>query len=468
MPRWACAMVVTAALAVDVSAADRLEVTVTDAGLGHLAWAGADLLKDGRPQVKRVVLEHETLDGNQQKTYAFDKLNVACIGVGGQGSVNVKAVSEENIVAVCDVDEKRAGKNFTQFPRAKQYHDFRKMLDEMDKQIDAVVVSTPDHTHFHPARQAMLMGKHCYCEKPLAHSVWEIRELTNIAKKVKVATQLGNQRHANLGMRRTVEAVRGGVVGEIREVYCFLWGSRGMPAVPTEFPPVPPHLDWDLWLGPAKSHPYSPAYCPYNWRFWWDFGTGETGNWGCHILDIPYWALGLKYPRRADLDEVPAAADIDPQRTPKTMQTRLEFPAEPGHGKLSLHWWHGCPSKRIFEKHKAKNGTVLFVGDKGTISAGFDGYTATIFDGSAPKTPEATIPPSPGFHLEWINACKGGPAATCDFVAYGGPLAEGVLLANAAFRAGGGFEWDAEKLKASGKPKADAYLFPDFREGWKV
>jgi len=280
---------------------------------------------------------------------------------------------------------------------------------------------------------------------------------------------LGNQRHAHDGMRRTVEAVRAGVIGQVKEAYCFIGGSRGMPSVPTEFPPVPSHLDWDLWLGPAKDRPYSPEYCPYKWRFWWDFGTAETGNWGCHILDIPFWALKLKYPKRVDLDVVPAAADIDPQRTPKSMKTRLEFPAEEGHGELALHWWHTSSTKEVFEKYKADGGgNTLFIGEKGTITAGFNGYKAKMFDGSTPEKPEETIPKSPGFHREWINACKGGPRSTCDFVDYSGPLAESVLLANAAFRAGGGFDWNAKEFKSSGNSKADEYIFPDFREGWKV
>ena len=397
-----------------------------------------------------------------------EKLNIACIGVGGQGGFSVNGVSGENVVAVCDVDEVKAGKNLTRFKGAKVYKDFRKMLDEMDKSIDAVTVATPDHTHFHPSRQAMLMGKHCYCEKPLAHSAWEVRELTNIARKMDVATQLGNQRHAFGGMRRIIEAVQAGVIGDIKEVYCFIGGSRGMPAMPTKFPPVPATLDWDLWLGPAKERPYSPDYCPYKWRFWWDFGTGETGNWGCHILDIPFWALNLKYPTRVDLDEVPGPGGIDPERTPKSMKTRLDFPAEPGHNALSLHWWHGS-SKEIFQKHGAKGGgNTLFIGTKGVIAADFNRHTTTMFDGSTPNKPAETIPASPGFHKEWINACKGGPRSTCDFVDYTGPLAESVILANTAFRAGGGFDWDAKAFKATGNPKADQYIFSDFRKGWKV
>ena len=397
-----------------------------------------------------------------------DKLNVACIGVGGRGSANVGGVSGENIVAMCDVDENKAGSRFQQFDKARKFQDYRVMLDKLGKEIDAVVISTPDHTHFHPARQAMLMGKHVYCEKPLAHTAWECRQLTLIAEKMGVATQLGNQRHANAGMARAVEAVQSGMVGKITEVYTAVGGSRGMPAVPKTFPAVPSHLNWELWQGPVALRKYSPEYCPYKWRFWWDYGTGETGNWGCHILDIPYWALGLKYPRRVDLAVVPKPEEIDPQRTPKSMKPRMEFAAENGHDAVTLHWWHGSLDA-VFAKHKAqKYGNTLFVGEKGTISAGFNGYKAVLNDGSTPEAPKASIPKSPGFYKEWINACKGGPKSTCDFVDYTGPLAESVLLANAAFRAGGGFDWDAEAFKASGNDKIEQYLSPSFRKGWQV
>ncbi len=397
-----------------------------------------------------------------------EKLNVACIGVGGRGSANVGGVSGENIVAMCDVDEKKAGGRFQQFDKAKKFQDFRVMLDKIGKEIDAVVISTPDHTHFHPAHMAMTMGKHVYCEKPLAHSAWEIRELTKLAKKMDVATQLGNQRHANSGMARTVEAVRSGMIGEIKEVYCAVGGSRGMPSMPKEFPAVPANLNWDLWQGPVKERPYAPDYCPYKWRFWWDYGTGETGNWGCHILDIPFWALQLKYPNRVDLDVVPAAKDIDPLRTPKSMKTRLEFPAEEGHSALTLHWWHGSLGE-AFKKHNAlSGGNTLFVGDKGTITADFGGFKVKMNDDSKPAAPEQTIAKSPGFHREWINACKGGPRSSCDFVDYTGPLAESVILANSAFRSGGGFDWDGPGFKASGNDNVQQYIVPEFRKGWKV
>ncbi len=399
---------------------------------------------------------------------ANEKLNIACIGVGGQGGSNVGRVSGENIIAMCDVDEVKAGKRFQEFNKAGKFKDYRVMFDNLGKQIDAVVISTPDHMHFHPARQAMLEGKHVYCEKPLAHSAWEIRQLTRIAKKMDVATQLGNQRHANEGMARAVEAVQSGMIGEIKDVFCVIGGSRGMPEMPKAFPAVPSHLDWELWQGPVPHRKYAPDYVPYKWRFWWDYGTGETGNWGCHILDIPYWALGLKYPTRVDLDVVPTADQIDALRTPKTMKTRLEYKAENGHDAVSLHWWHGSLDE-IFAKYKAeKYGNTLFVGEYGTISAGFSGYKAKLNDGSIPQPPKPFIAKSPGFHQEWINACKGGPRSTCDFVNYSGALSEAVLLANAAYRAGGGFDWNAELLKASGNSRAEQYITSQFTRAWEV
>ena len=399
---------------------------------------------------------------------ANEKLNIACIGVGGRGSANVGGVSGENIVAMCDVDESKAGKRFQEFNRAGKFKDYRVMFDKVGQQLDAVVISTPDHTHFHPARQAMLEGKHVYCEKPLAHSAWEIRQLTRIAAQANVATQLGNQRHANAGMARAVEAVQSGMVGKIKEVYCAIGGSRGMPPMPKDSPPIPNHLDWKLWQGPVAQREYAPDYVPYKWRFWWDYGTGETGNWGCHILDIPYWALGLKYPTRVDLDVVPTADQIDAQRTPKSMKTRMEYKAENGHDAVILHWWHG-DIKEVFVKHNAHAyGNTLFIGEKGTISAGFSGYKAKLNDGDEPKVPSPSIPKSPGFYKEWINACKGGQRSTCDFVNYSGALSETVLLANAAYRSGGGFDWDATAFKSSGNAKVAQYINAEFAKGWEV
>ena len=395
-----------------------------------------------------------------------EKLNVAVIGVGGRGSANLSGVSKENVVALCDVDDNRAGKAYDKFPKAKKYYDFRRMLEEMEREIDAVVISTPDHTHFHPAMMAMRMGKHCYCEKPMAHSVWEVREMTKLAAEKKLATQLGAQRHALENMHRVVELVQAGAIGDVGEVHSWIGGSRGMPKVPTDFPTVPSHLKWDLWLGPASNRKYSPAYCPYNWRFWWDFGTGETGNWGCHILDIPFWALGLTYPTRVDA----SGPTIHEQTTPKAMTTRFDFPAVGKRPAVVLHWYHAKDGPPILKEKgvSGKGANTLFIGSEGMLICGFGSRKLLPEDKfSDYQPPDPTIPKSPGFHREWINACKGSPPATCHFD-YTGPLTETVLLGNAAYRAGGGFTWNAADLTAEGNENAAQFIRPPFREGWEV
>ncbi|RMG38866.1 MAG: gfo/Idh/MocA family oxidoreductase [Planctomycetota bacterium] len=394
-----------------------------------------------------------------------ERLNIACIGVGGRGAANVSAVSRHNLVAFCDVDQKRAAKTYQKFPGVPRFVDFRQMLQKLENRIDAVVISTPDHTHFHPALMAIRMGKHVYLEKPMAHSVWEVRRLTEEALRAKVATQLGVQRHTLDNVHRVVEIVQSGVLGTIREVHCWIGGSRGMPPKPTEFPAVPEHLDWDLWIGPARYRRYSPAYAPYNWRFWWDFGTGETGNWGCHILDIPFWALGLKYPTRVDASGPP----VDPDRSPKSMSARFAFPAGKDRPPVTLHWYHAAKGPEILRRLNlpASGNNTLFIGSEGMLLCGFSKRALYPKDKFAAVKIDRTIPDSPGFHQEWLDACRGGPRPSCHFD-YSGPLTETVLLGNAAYRARGGFDWDAAALKASGNDRAAQYLTSHFREGWEV
>jgi predicted dehydrogenase len=400
-----------------------------------------------------------------------DKLNIALIGVGGQGGANLRGVRSQNIVALCDVDTQRGGKAFQQYPKTKKFSDFRKMFDAMEKQIDAVVVSTPDHSHFPAAMAALQRGKHLYCEKPMAHSVWETRQMTKFAAEKKVATQLGVQRHTIPNMHRIFELVQQGAIGDVAEVHSWIGGSRGMPKPPAKFPEVPAHLKWDLWLGPAKSRPYSPEYCPYKWRFWWDFGTGETGNWGCHILDIPFTALGLKYPTRVDASGPP----VDGRTTPKSMSTSFLFEATGTRPAVKLHWYHTSkPPKAVLDRirplkgYKPRGINTMFVGSKGVLLCGFS-KRELLVDGRIVKPPatKKTVPDSPGFHKEWFIACKGGGKATCHFD-YSGPLTETVLLGNLAYRAGGGFDWDAATLKPAGNSKAGQYLKSYFRKGWEV
>lgn len=394
-----------------------------------------------------------------------DKVNVACIGIGAQGRSNVNGVANQNIVALCDVDDVRAGDAYQKFPKAKKYYDFRQMLDELDNQIDAVTVSTPDHTHAHIAVRAMRMGKHCYCEKPMAHSVSEVRLMTEIAREKKLATQLGMQRHVKDNMHRVFEIVQSGVIGEVREVFCRMGGDRGMPDMPTQFPPVPEHLKWDLWLGPAMDRPYSPDYCPYNWRFWWDFGTGETGNWACHILDIPYTALKLGHPIQVTASGPP----VDAQRTPKSLFSKIEFPDRGNLPPVTLHW---CHTKEAIPEVKERNlpdfGNTLFIGSKGMLACDFDERKLYPEDQFADfKGLEKFYPDSPGFHREWINAIRGGEPATCNFD-FSGPMTEAALLANTSYRAGQGFDWDAKTMTAKGCPQADKYIRPEYREGWPL
>ena len=396
-----------------------------------------------------------------------EKLNVACIGIGGRGGANVGGVRGENIVAMCDVDDKRAGKAYSSNAKAKKFYDYRKMFDTMANEIDAVVISTPDHTHFHPAMLAMDLGKHVYCEKPMAHNVWQVRQMTEKAREKNLATQLGNQRHAMDNMRRVVELVRAGAIGDVTEVHSWIGGSRGMPKIPTDTPPVPDGLKWDLWLGQAPERPYHSSICPYGWRFWWDYGTGETGNWGCHILDIPFWALELDYPTSVEA----SGPEIHALTTPKSMATKFAFPAKGKRGPITLHWYHGSGANEALKKYdlSTRGGNTVFIGTEGQLVAGFSSHKLFPEKKFADyKRPEASIPKSPGFHREWIQACKGGEPATCNFD-YTGPMAETVLLGNVAYRAGGeAFQWDAKTLTASGNSKVAQYIKEPVRKGWEV
>lgn len=395
---------------------------------------------------------------------ANEKLNLAVVGVGGRGAQNLPAIDGQNIVALCDVDDQRAGKAYEKYPQARKFYDFRRMFDAMESQIDAVVISTPDHTHFHPTWWAMQRGKHVYLEKPLAHSVWEVRALTRLAAEKRLATQLGVQRHVLPGLRSAVEIVQAGTIGTVRECHAWIASSRGMPDSPAQPEKVPPHLKWDLWLGPAAERPYSAAFAPYNWRFWWDFGTGETGNWGCHILDIPFWALGLGHPLRVS----GTGPSPDAAKTPTAMATQIEFAATAQRPAVTLHWYQGTPPKLAELGLSARGMNNLFIGSEGMLLCGFDKYQLLPADKYGDyRGPEPRLPKSPGFYEEWFRACKGGQPASCNFD-YSGPMTETVLLANIAYRVQGGFDWDHASLRPVGNTAAENYVRTHFRKGWEV
>ena len=405
-----------------------------------------------------------------------EKLNIAGIGVGGQGGGDIDGVSSQSIVALCDVDERRAADTFKRFPEARQYRDFRVMLDR-EKGIDAVTVSTPDHVHAAAASAAIARGKHVFVQKPLTHSIYEARRLTEMAREQKVATHMGIQGHAGDGMRRLAEWIGAGVVGPVREVH--IWTNRpiwpqGIDR-PKESPEVPPELDWDLWLGPAPARPYHPCYLPFNWRGWWDFGTGALGDIGCHAMDASFWILDLG---AADTVEVEAeTAPVNDETAPEWSQITFHFPARGEKPPLRLFWYDGGKTPPVPDELKEEgrglpgdNG-VLFVGDKGKI------ISPELYGGGPRLIPEArmkefdrppeTLASSIGHYLEWIQACKGGAPAGANFD-YAGPLTETALLGNLAVRAGEKIRWSAKKMEVTNCPKANRYVRDAYRRGWRL
>jgi predicted dehydrogenase len=403
-----------------------------------------------------------------------EKLDVAVVGVAGRGAANLGGVAGENIVALCDVDSDKLGEAGKRFPGAKTYADFRKMLDEVGKQIDAVVVSTPDHTHAAPAVAAMKAKKHCYCEKPLAHNVLEARTMTNLAKENKLATQMGTQIHAGDNYRRAVELVQCGAIGPVKEVHVWLGANFNgpekpqnvsQPDAPTDKPPVPPNLNWDLWLGPAPERPYSPEYAPFKWRYWWTFANGSLGDFFCHYCDLAFWALDLKYPT-----SVEAEGSVHPESTARWTVAKQEYPARGDKPPVTLRWYNGGAWPAIAKERNVPpwGSAVLFVGDKGMLLADYGRHILLPEAQYADfKRPEPTIPKSIGHHQEWIKACKTDGVTTCNF-GYSGPLAEAALLSNVALRTGEKLQWDAENLKATNCPAADKFLRREYRQGWTL
>lgn len=408
---------------------------------------------------------------------ANEKLNIAIIGAGGRGKGNLDAVKSENIVAICDVDEERAAAAFKEFPKAKKYHDFRKMLDEMSNQIDAVIVSTPDHVHAVASVWAMKLSKHVYCEKPLCYCIHEARIMREVAVQYRVATQMGNQGTASNGFRTNVEIIQSGAIGYVREVH--VWTNRpiwpqGMDR-PTETPPIPKHLDWDLWVGPAPWRPYHPAYLPFKWRGWIDFGTGALGDMGCHTMNLPVMALKLDLAIQMGLPIIVEAksSGMNYESYPKWSIIRYEFPARGELPPVKLIWYDGGkkPPKDLLMGEKMTDSGCLIIGEKGTLFSPGDGGSARIllpkekFAGYQP--PKPTLPRSPGHHKEWLIACKGGPPAMSNFN-YAALLAEIVLLGNLALLVGERMVWDPQNIHVKWNIKADQYIYRHYRKGWEL
>jgi predicted dehydrogenase len=393
-----------------------------------------------------------------------EKLNIGVIGTANRAAENIKGVEGENIVAICDIDDVLLGKAKERFPRAETYNDFRKMLERRD--LDAVVVSTADHVHAPAAAAAMRLGKHVYCEKPLSHDVSEARTLARLAAEAKVATQMGTQIHAGSNYRRVVELIRSGAIGTVAEVHVWVNTKWAGGERPTDTPPVPEGLHWDLWLGPAPERPYHPDYLPKSWRRWWDFGTGTLGDMACHHMDLSHWALDLRHPATVEAEGPP----VHPETTPAWVIVRYEYPARGDMPSVKLTWYDGGRRPPQFAEGKLPkwgDGT-LFVGSKGMLLAGYSQHRLLPEDVFRDFTPPApTIPDSIGHHAEWIAACKTGGPTTCNFD-YSGALTEAVLLGTVAYRTGQKLRWDAANLKAVGCPEADAYLRREYRKGWTL
>lgn len=411
-------------------------------------------------------------------TAPSDKLNIACIGVGGQGASDLHDVSTENIYALCDVDGERAVRSFASYPKAKRYRDFREMLEREAGNIDAVTVSIPDHAHAAASIMAMRLGKAVYCQKPLARTLQEVRAMRKVARETGVATQMGNQGHASESTRQIREWVEAGAIGAVREVHYWtdrpIW-PQGIEA-PTETVAVPPTLDWDLWLGPAAERPYHPAYAPFIWRGWWDFGTGALGDIACHAMDAAFWTLDLGYPTYMEAETTPVNEDS----APLVSRVVYEFPERDGRGPIKVVWRDGAltpPMARdlgLGTRWPVDSiGGQLWVGDDGMLLGGVYGDRPRLLGRDRHREitanpPRKVYPRSPGPHEEWIRAVKGGPPAGSGFDEYSGPLTEMVLLGNFAVRSGSPVELDPEsgEILTDGIP--DEYYGSPYRDGWSL
>ncbi len=437
-----------------------------------------ELMKGGVAAAVFTVVPRHVL-GGENAPAPSDKLAIAGIGICNKGFSDLESVAGEDIVALCDVDWRHAGGAFNRWPDAKRYKDYRVMLDTQ-KEIDAVIVATPDHTHAICSMEAVRRGKHCFCQKPLTHTVYEARKLAEAARAAKVATQMGNQGQAGEEPRRLRETIWDGAIGPVREAH--VWTdrpNRGLSDVywpqgvgrPRETPSVPDGLDWDLFLGPAPVRPFHDAYHPFRWRGWWDFGTGALGDIGCHALDPVFRALKLGHPTSFQA----CSTLVNGETYPLGSRVQYEFPARGDMPPVTLVWYDGGlrpPRPRDLDAgvHMGDNGT-MFVGDKGMI---LNGRIHPEKLRNEYKPPEPSVPRSPGHYEEWLMACKGGPPAGSNFD-WAGPLTEVVLLGNIALRpelretlTRQSLAWDPAAFKITNLPEADTFLHVEYRAGWKL
>jgi predicted dehydrogenase len=418
----------------------------------------------------------------QGQTPPSEKLHIAGVGIGGQGGADIGEMKSQNIVALCDVDWDHAAHTFKEYPNAKRYKDFRQMLDQ-ENGIDAVVVGTPDHNHAIVSVAAMKHGKHVYCEKPLTRTVAEARKVAQVAQGTKLTTQMGNQGMAFEGNRLIKEWIWAGVIGPVREVHVWsdrpthrgkmpLWWPQGVER-PTDTPAVPTTLDWDLWLGPAPWRPYNPAYVPFKWRGWWDFGSGGLGDMGIHNLAPVFSALKLGAPSSVTATSTP----VFKESVPLAAIVHYQFPARGDMPAVQLHWYDGGllperPAELEDDRTLDPEDGIIFVGETGKILVeGWGGEKPRLIPAAKHRTftpPPKTLPRSIGHYHEFMEACKKGTPTESNF-GFSGPLTEAVLLGCVAIRMGGEkLVWDSANLKIPNLPEAEEFLDYRYRQGWSL
>lgn len=435
--------------------------------LGASVVAGAGIVQ-GAPAILG------SLDQNE-------KLDLAIIGVGGRGGANLKGVSSENIVALCDVDLDALERVGKQYPRARQYRDFRNLFERANE-IDGVVISTCEHTHAFATLPALQLGKHVYCEKPLTHGIHEARVIRDAARRARVATQMGTQIHAGDNYRRVVELIQGGVIGPVHRVHVWVgraWGHQSAEEAkrardivhvtdrPAKAEPVPKRLDWDLWLGPAPRRPFHSVYVPGpKWYRWWDFGNGTMSDLGSHWVDLPWWALHLNHPRTIEASGPPPHPEI----APASFHVKYEYGPRGHRPGLELHWYQGLRRPEILGRDGIPDwpSGVLFEGEKGYVLSDYFKHVLLPeerFAGVA--RPPRAFPSSVGHHREWLLAAKTGIPTTCNFE-YAADLTIANHLGNLAYRLGRKIEWDSRNLRAKNAPEAEALIRREYREGWSL
>jgi len=411
-----------------------------------------------------------------------EKINIAGVGIGGQGGHDIDQLNSQNIVALCDVDWRHAAGTFGRYPNARKYKDFREMLDKEDKNIDGVVVGTPDHLHAIVSMAAIKRGKHVYCEKPLTHTVREAKLLADAAREAKVATQMGNQGQASEETRLLCETIWDGAIGQVREVH--VWTDRPLNGIDKWYWPqgvdrpkgqdqIPETLEWDLWLGPAPQRPYvKGVYNPFVWRGWWDYGTGALGDIGCHSMDPVFRALKLGYPTSVEA----ACTLVNNETYPVASRVTYEFPARGDLAPVTLHWYDGGmkPPRpaELEDGRKWDTNGQLYIGDKGKmLGCRLIPEARQKEYGKPPQKLERSI----GHYMEWVVACKGGKPAGSNFPDHAGLLAQVVLMGNVALRPAlkdkmlsTKLFWDAKEFKFTNIPEANQYLTKEYRQGWAI